>query len=95
MDEPSTGLDPASRRNLWDVVKQAKKDKAVIITTHSMQASTHRGTWVNAHLGDSPWWAGAGHDTAWRLGLSGCTPRRRFGMRVSMTHNPHLRSESI
>ena len=28
MDEPSTGLDPASRRNLWDVVKAAKENKA-------------------------------------------------------------------
>jgi len=37
MDEPSTGLDPASRRNLWDVVKAAKENKAVILTTHSMQ----------------------------------------------------------
>ena len=33
----STGLDPASRRNLWDVVDHAKQDKAIILTTHSME----------------------------------------------------------
>lgn len=27
MDEPSTGLDPASRRNLWDVIKQASPSR--------------------------------------------------------------------
>ncbi|CAM6105629.1 unnamed protein product [Calypogeia fissa] len=37
MDEPSTGLDPSSRYNLWNVVKQAKKDRAIILTTHSME----------------------------------------------------------
>ncbi|KAK3406294.1 hypothetical protein EUGRSUZ_K02457, partial [Eucalyptus grandis] len=37
MDEPSTGLDPASRNNLWNVVKHAKKDRAIILTTHSME----------------------------------------------------------
>eukprot|EP01018_Ginkgo_biloba_P024057 Gb_37630 [translate_table: standard] len=37
MDEPSTGLDPASRSNLWNVVKQAKQDRAIILTTHSME----------------------------------------------------------
>ena len=37
LDEPSTGLDPASRRNLWDVVKREKAGKAVILTTHSME----------------------------------------------------------
>lgn len=25
LDEPSTGLDPASRRNLWEVVKTSKQ----------------------------------------------------------------------
>ncbi|KAL0019993.1 hypothetical protein WJX79_010913 [Trebouxia sp. C0005] len=37
LDEPSTGLDPASRRNLWDVVKAAKRNRGIILTTHSMQ----------------------------------------------------------
>ncbi|CAL9128172.1 unnamed protein product [Musa textilis] len=37
MDEPSTGLDPASRNNLWNVVKRAKRDRAIILTTHSME----------------------------------------------------------
>lgn len=37
MDEPSTGLDPASRRNLWDVVKRAKAGRGIILTTHSME----------------------------------------------------------
>ncbi|KAL9241235.1 hypothetical protein vseg_015366 [Gypsophila vaccaria] len=37
MDEPSTGLDPASRNNLWNVVKQAKQGRAIILTTHSME----------------------------------------------------------
>ncbi|CAI5478776.1 unnamed protein product [Closterium sp. Yama58-4] len=38
MDEPSTGLDPASRKLLWDVVKKAaKKDRAIVLTTHSME----------------------------------------------------------
>jgi hypothetical protein len=33
MDEPSTGLDPASRNNLWNVVKNAKKNRAIILTS--------------------------------------------------------------
>ncbi|XP_015070141.1 ABC transporter A family member 7-like [Solanum pennellii] len=41
MDEPSTGLDPASRNNLWNVVKRAKKDRAIILTTHSMEEAEH------------------------------------------------------
>ena len=31
------GLDPASRRNLWDVVKNAKHNRGIILTTHSME----------------------------------------------------------
>ncbi|XP_022681997.1 ABC transporter A family member 8 [Setaria italica] len=37
LDEPSSGLDPASRKALWNAVKFAKKDRAIILTTHSME----------------------------------------------------------
>jgi ABC-2 type transport system ATP-binding protein len=38
LDEPTTGLDPQARRNLWDLVHQIKrKGTTVIITTHYME----------------------------------------------------------
>lgn len=37
LDEPSTGLDPASRRQLWGTIAEAKRGKAVVLTTHSME----------------------------------------------------------
>lgn len=37
LDEPSTGLDPASRRQLWKVIKTAQKNAGIVLTTHSME----------------------------------------------------------
>jgi ABC-2 type transport system ATP-binding protein len=37
LDEPTTGLDPQSRRHLWGVVKRIRSEgKTVVITTHYM-----------------------------------------------------------
>ena len=37
LDEPSTGLDPQARRNLWDLIRGIRaKGTTVIITTHYM-----------------------------------------------------------
>jgi len=37
LDEPTTGLDPQARRNLWELVEQVRdKGVTVIITTHYM-----------------------------------------------------------
>ncbi len=37
LDEPTTGLDPQARRNLWDLITEIrKKGTTVIITTHYM-----------------------------------------------------------
>ncbi len=38
LDEPTTGLDPASRRELWEIIENFKADgKTVLITTHYME----------------------------------------------------------
>ncbi len=37
LDEPSTGMDPATRRKMWNVLQQMKKGRAIILTTHSME----------------------------------------------------------
>src|SRR6478609_9123653 len=37
LDEPTTGLDPQSRRQLWDVIRAVKgRGRTVVITTHYM-----------------------------------------------------------
>jgi ABC-2 type transport system ATP-binding protein len=37
LDEPTTGLDPQARRNLWELVRWVKgKGKTVVLTTHYM-----------------------------------------------------------
>ena len=37
LDEPTTGLDPQARRNLWELIKEIRsKGATVIITTHYM-----------------------------------------------------------
>jgi len=38
LDEPTTGLDPQARRNLWELIQQIKQSgKTVVLTTHYME----------------------------------------------------------
>ncbi len=37
LDEPSTGLDPQARRNLWDLIRQVRdRGATIVLTTHDM-----------------------------------------------------------
>ncbi|EDR22772.1 Daunorubicin resistance ATP-binding protein drrA, putative [Entamoeba dispar SAW760] len=37
LDEPTTGLDVAIRRDVWDLILKIQKNRCIIITTHSME----------------------------------------------------------
>jgi len=37
LDEPTTGMDPKNRRQVWELIKNLKKNRAVILTTHAME----------------------------------------------------------
>ncbi|XP_063069496.1 uncharacterized protein abca12 [Engraulis encrasicolus] len=36
LDEPTTGVDPCSRRSIWDIILQHKSDRTIILSTHHL-----------------------------------------------------------
>ena len=45
LDEPTTGMDPISRRYVWDIIQEAKVGRAIVLTTHSMEEADILGEW--------------------------------------------------
>ena len=43
LDEPSSGMDITSRRNLWDILKRISENKIIILTTHYMEEASVLG----------------------------------------------------
>ncbi|KAM3374694.1 ABC transporter A family member 9 [Capsicum galapagoense] len=37
LDEPTTGMDPITRRHIWSVIEAAKQGRSIVLTTHSME----------------------------------------------------------
>jgi len=54
LDEPTTGLDPNTRRFVWNYIEDLKKDRVVVLTTHSMEEAdalcARIGIMVNGRL---------------------------------------------
>eukprot|EP01114_Cavostelium_apophysatum_P013017 TRINITY_DN3066_c0_g1_i2.p1 TRINITY_DN3066_c0_g1~~TRINITY_DN3066_c0_g1_i2.p1 ORF type:complete len:1610 (-),score=443.90 TRINITY_DN3066_c0_g1_i2:33-4862(-) len=54
LDEPSAGIDPASRRFLWTVIKSHMDTRSTILTTHSMEEAqalcSRIGIMVNGNM---------------------------------------------
>ena len=43
LDEPSSGMDPIAKRQLWTFLKRYKSDKIIILTTHSLDEAEYLG----------------------------------------------------
>ena len=43
LDEPSSGMDITSRRNLWEILKRCTENKIIILTTHYMEEASVLG----------------------------------------------------
>lgn len=42
LDEPTTGLDPLSRKNVWEIIENLKqRGKSIFLTTHYMEEAAH------------------------------------------------------
>lgn len=54
LDEPTTGLDPNTRRFVWDYILEIKEGRIIMLTTHSMEEAdalcTNIGIMVNGSL---------------------------------------------
>lgn len=47
LDEPTTGLDPSARRELWNIVQKLKSDNTtVILTTHYLEEAEALCQWI-------------------------------------------------
>ncbi|MCL4376713.1 ABC transporter ATP-binding protein [Candidatus Parvarchaeota archaeon] len=46
LDEPTTGLDPISRKELWDVLNQLKKEHLIILTTHYLEEAEELSDYI-------------------------------------------------
>ena len=43
LDEPTSGMDPISKKSLWEFLKNYQKNKIILITTHSLDEAEYLG----------------------------------------------------
>lgn len=36
LDEPTTGLDPAMKQSIWEIIEQMQENRCIVLTTHAM-----------------------------------------------------------
>lgn len=91
LDEPSSGVDPASRRKLWKVIQAVQRNgQAVILTSHSMEECdelcNRLGIMVNGQFqcfGSSPYLKqkfGQGFTILVKLNTQHLTPEESIGL---------------
>ncbi|MFP3297912.1 MAG: AAA family ATPase [Thermocladium sp.] len=59
LDEPTTGLDPVARRELWELLRSLKgSGRSILLTTHYMEEAEALSDRVYTHGEASPFMAG-------------------------------------
>lgn len=43
MDEPTSGMDTSARRFIWEMLKNYKEDRIIVLTTHFMDEADFLG----------------------------------------------------
>lgn len=46
-------MDPISRRKVWDIIESEKKDKVIVLTTHSMEEADTLSDKIGTYLENS------------------------------------------
>ncbi len=51
----TTGMDPVSRRQVWTIIERAKKDRVIVLTTHSMEEADILGDTIGISFCSKSW----------------------------------------
>ncbi len=43
LDEPTSGMDSSARRHIWEILKNFKNDRIILLTTHFMDEADYLG----------------------------------------------------
>eukprot|EP00760_Papus_ankaliazontas_P004805 PhM_4_TR12162/c0_g1_i1/m.38199/K05643/ABCA3; ATP-binding cassette, subfamily A (ABC1), member 3 len=69
LDEPSSGLDPLSRRRLWMAIKRQKElGRTVLLSTHFMEEADYLGDRIGIMSKGAMYCCGTSHDLKQRFG---------------------------
>ena len=77
LDEPSSGMDPKSRRHMWEIIMKERAVRSVQLATHSIDASAPSPT--RAYTVTSPYTVNTPHPHSLRPPSSRwCSPLTRW-----------------
>ena len=56
LDEPTSGMDPYSRRMIWNLLRNYREDRVIILTTHFMDEADLLGDRIGIMSGKNECW---------------------------------------
>ena len=52
LDEPTSGMDPSSRRMIWNLLRNYRENRVIILTTHFMDEADLLGDRIGIMSGE-------------------------------------------